>query len=56
MRHQPAETPEDLLQLVRGRWIIEGWQWICVTQLDEDAHRDRVNGTETMAMVLTAVV
>ena len=32
-------TPEALLQLVRGRWSIEGWHWIRDTQLHEVANR-----------------
>jgi hypothetical protein len=31
-------TPEFLMQLVRDRWSIEGWQWIIYTQLHEDPH------------------
>jgi hypothetical protein len=42
-------TPEALLQLVRGRWSVEGWHWIRDTQLHEDGHRYRGNGAGAMA-------
>ena len=41
-------TPEALLHLLRARWSIEGWHWICDTQLHEDAHRYRGNGAGAM--------
>ena len=37
-------TPEALLQLVLGRWSIEGWHWIRDTQLHEVSQRYRGNG------------
>jgi hypothetical protein len=37
-------TLEALLQLVKDRWSIEGWNWIRDTQLKEDAQRYRGNG------------
>ena len=49
-------TPEALLQLVRDRWSIEGWQWIRVTQLHEVAHRYRGNGAGAMDMLRTAAL
>ena len=49
-------TPEALLQLVRDRWSIEGWHWIRVTQLHEDAHRYRGNGAGAMATLRTAAL
>ena len=49
-------TPEALLQLVRDRWSIESWHWIRGTQLDEDAHRYRGNGTGAMATLRTAAL
>ena len=45
-------TPEALLQLVLDRWSIEGWHWICDTQLYEDGHRNRGNGAGVMAILL----
>jgi len=49
-------TPEALLQLVRDRWSIEGWHWICDTQLHEDGHRNRGNGAGVMATLRTAAL
>jgi predicted transposase YbfD/YdcC len=49
-------TPEALLQLVRGRWSIEGWHWIRDTQLHEDAHRYRGNGAGVIATLPTAAL
>ncbi len=49
-------TPEALLQLVRDRWSIEGWQQIRDTQRDEDAHRYRGNGAGAMATLRTAAL
>lgn len=49
-------TPEALLQLVRDRWSIECWHWIRDTQLHEDAHRYRGNGTGVMATLRTAAL
>ncbi len=37
-------TPKAQLQLVRDRWSLEAWHWICDTQLHEDANRYRSNG------------
>jgi len=49
-------TPEALLQLVRGRWSIEGWHWIRDTQLHEDALRYRGIGAGEMATLRTAAL
>ena len=49
-------TPQGLLQRVRDRWSIEGWQWIRDTQLHEDAHRYRGNGAGAMATLRTAAL
>ena len=49
-------TLEALLRLVRERWSIEGWHWICDTQLHEDAHRYRGNGAGVMARLRTAAL
>jgi len=49
-------TPEALLQLVRDRWSIKGWNWIRDTQLHEDAHRYRGNGAGVMATLRTAAL
>ena len=49
-------TPEALLQLVRERWSIEGSHWIRDTQLHEDAHRYRGNGTGAMAALRTVAL
>ena len=49
-------TPEALLQLVRDRWSIEGWNWIRDTQLREDAHRYQGNGAGVMATLRTAAM
>ncbi len=49
-------TPEALLQLVRGRWSIEGCHWIRDTQLQEDAHRYRGNGAGAISTLRTAVL
>ena len=49
-------NPDGLLQLVRDRWSIEGWQWIRDTQLHEDAHRYRGNGAGAMATLRTAAL
>ena len=47
---------QALLQLVRDRWSIEGWHWICDTQLHEDGHRNRGNGAGVMATLRTAAL
>jgi len=47
---------DELLQLVRDRWSIEGWHWIRDTQLHEDAHRYRGNGAGAMATLRTATL
>jgi hypothetical protein len=49
-------TSEALLQLVRDSWSIEGWHWICDTQLHEDAHRYRGNVAGAMATLRTAAL
>jgi len=49
-------TPKALLQLMRDRWSIEGWDWIRDTQLHEDAHRYRGNGAGGMATLRTAAL
>jgi predicted transposase YbfD/YdcC len=49
-------TPEALLQLVRDRWSIEGWQQIRDTQRDEDAHCYRGSGAGAMATLRTAAL
>jgi predicted transposase YbfD/YdcC len=49
-------TPEALLQLVRDRWSMEGWDWIRDTQLHEDAHRYRGNGAGALASLRTAAL
>jgi len=41
---------------VRERWSIEGWHWIRDTQLHEDAHRCRGNGSGVMATLCTAAL
>ena len=48
-------TPEALLRL-HDRWNIEGWHWIRVTQLHEDAHLYRGNGAGVMAALRTAAL
>lgn len=47
-------TPEILLQLVRVRWNIEGWNWIRDKQLHEDTYRYKCVGAGTMATLCTA--
>ena len=49
-------TPKDLLQLVRQRWRIEGWQWIRDTQLHEDARHYRSKGAGAMTTLRTAAL
>ena len=49
-------TPEALLNRVRNRWSIEGWQWIRDTQLHEVAHRFRGNGACAMGTLRTAAL
>ena len=49
-------TPAAMLQLVRDRWSIEGWHWICDTQRHEDTHRYRGNGAGALAALRTAAM
>ena len=41
---------------MRERWSLESWHWIRDTQLREDDHRYRGNGTGVMATVRTAAL
>jgi hypothetical protein len=49
-------TPDAMLRLVRDRWSIEGWHWIRDTQLLEDAHRYRGNGSGVLGSLRTVAL
>jgi hypothetical protein len=49
-------TPEDVLQLVRDQWSIEGLHWILNTQLPEAAQSYRGDRTGETARLRTAAM
>jgi hypothetical protein len=49
-------TPEALLQLLRDRWIIEGWHWIRDTQLHGVALSNLGKGAGVMGSLFTAAL
>ena len=51
-----STMPEATLQLDRDRWSIEVRHWIRDTQLHEDSHRYRGNGTGFMVTLRTAAL